>query len=62
MMNVQIMAGDLNFRLSMKDSNQVLKEIEKGMEEGSYDAIVAHDELHQSISQGSVGNRLIASA
>lgn len=57
MVNVQIMAGDLNFRLSMKDNGQVLKEIEKSMQEGSYDAIVAHDELRQSISKGSVRTR-----
>lgn len=57
MVNAQIMAGDLNFRLSMKENDQVLKEIEKSMQEGSYDAIIAHDELRQSINKGSVRNR-----
>ena len=56
-MIVQIMAGDLNFRLTMKENDQVLKEIEKSMQEGSYDAIIAHDELRQSISKGNVRNR-----
>lgn len=50
----QIMAGDLNFRLNLRDSESVLHEIEKGMQEGSFDALVAQDELHQSISQGKV--------
>lgn len=56
-MIIQIMAGDLNFRLTMKENDQVLKEIEKSMQEGSYDAIVAHDELRQSISKGNVRDR-----
>ena len=49
-MIVQIMAGDLNFRLTMKENDQV-------MQEGSYDAIIAHDELRQSISKGNVRDR-----